>query len=178
MRLDDNIKSLDGCLERVRNLSLDLRPSILDDLGLVAALRWQLERFQERAEFQGHLTAEHIPERFEPDVETACFRVAQEALTNVARHAKAHNVEMNLRLCDEELVLSIQDDGIGFDSGKALAEAVHGKSFGVLGMQERVALLDGRLEINSSVGKGTVIGVWLPLRVPRKQQDDHQNRGI
>ncbi len=177
-RLDDNIAMLNECLQRVRDLSLDLRPSILDDLGIVAALRWQLERLQQRAGFQGHLTVEHIPERLGPDVETACFRVAREALTNIAKHAKAHNVEMNLTFSDEELVLSIQDDGIGFDSAKALEEATHGKSFGVLGMQERVALLGGKFELNSSVGKGTIVDVRLPLRVPNKQQHDHQNGGI
>jgi PAS domain S-box-containing protein len=169
VRLDDNIAMLNECLQRVRDLSLDLRPSILDDLGIVAALRWQLERLQQRAGFQGHLTVEHIPERCEPNVETACFRVAREALTNIAKHAKAHIVEMNLAFSNEELILSIHDDGIGFDSGMVLEEVARGKSFGILGMQERIALLGGKFEISSSVGKGTSIGVRLPSRVSRKQ---------
>jgi signal transduction histidine kinase len=165
-RLDDNIRSIDACLQTVRNLSLNLRPSVLDDLGLVAALRWQLERLQERAGFQGRLTTKDIPERLEPDVTIACFRVAQEALTNIARHAKAHNVEVTLEQRNKEIFLSIRDDGVGFDFARALANAIHGKSFGVLGMQERVALFGGTLEFDSATGKGTTVNVRLPLRVP------------
>jgi signal transduction histidine kinase len=120
---------------------------------------------------------EHISEKLEPDVETACFRIAQEALTNVARHAKAHSVEMNLRLCNQELVLSIQDDGIGFDPGEALAQAVHGKSFGVLGMQERVSLMGGKLEIKSVPQQGTSVNIRLPLRqLARKGQSRLEER--
>jgi PAS domain S-box-containing protein len=164
-RLDDNIEMLDRCLHQVRNLSLDLRPSMLDDLGLVAALRWQLERQAQRVGFQARLIAEDLPERFDPDLETTCFRIAQEALTNISRHAEASNVEIELKICKPELLLTIRDDGVGFDVDRALADGTHGKSFGILGMQERVALLDGKLEINSEEKRGTIVTVRLPLRL-------------
>jgi PAS domain S-box-containing protein len=169
-RLEDNIAMLDRCLHQVRNLSLDLRPSMLDDLGLVAALRWQLERQAERVGFQACLIAEDLPERFDPDLETTCFRIAQEALTNISRHAQANNVEIELRICQPELLLTIRDDGVGFDVDRALADATHGKSFGILGMQERVALLDGKLEINSEDKRGTIVTVRLPLRLAEKRE--------
>jgi PAS domain S-box-containing protein len=170
VRLDDNIAMLDRCLHQVRNLSLDLRPSMLDDLGLVAALRWQLERQAERVGFQARLIAEDLPERFDPDLETTCFRIAQEALTNISRHAEANNVEIEVRICKPELLLTIRDDGVGFDVDRALADSTHGKSFGILGMQERVALLDGKLAINSEDKRGTIVTVRLPLQLAEKRE--------
>jgi PAS domain S-box-containing protein len=169
LRLDDDITVLDECLHRVRDISLDLRPSVLDDLGIVAALGWQLERLQNRAGFQGHLTTENVPEKLDPDIQTACFRIAQEALTNVAKHAKAKKVNMDLRKRNEELVLVIHDDGIGFGSAEAMSGAIHGKSFGLLGMQERASLMGGNLEVSSSSGNGTTITVHLPLRSQHQQ---------
>jgi signal transduction histidine kinase len=165
LRLDDGIAILDECLQKVRNLSLDLRPSILDDLGLVAALRWQLERLDHHVGLEGRLIAEGIQERFDPDLETACFRIAQEALTNIAKHAKAHHLEIELKLCHEGLALSIRDDGVGFDVDRALTEAIHGESFGILGIQERVTLLNGKFEIKSTAGMGTIVTVRFPLRL-------------
>ena len=162
-RLNDDIMMLDACLSEVRNLSLELRPSILDDLGLIAALRWQLERFQHRAGFAGNLIAEGISERFDTDLETASFRIAQEALTNIAKHGKAHHVEIEMKQNPAELTMSIRDDGMGFDVDRAMAEAVRSKTFGILGMQERVSLLGGSLEFKSVVGKGTTVSARLPI---------------
>jgi len=163
-RLDENIASLDNCLSRVRNLSLDLRPSMLDDLGLVAALRWQLNRQAERAGFQVHLVAEDAPERLHPELETVCYRIVQEALTNIAKHAHAHNVWVELTSSDREVLLSVRDDGVGFHAESALADAPHGVSFGILGMQERASLLGGKLEIVSAMEKGTTVTARFPLR--------------
>jgi PAS domain S-box-containing protein len=163
-RLDENIASLDNCLSRVRNLSLDLRPSMLDDLGLVAALRWQLNRQAERAGFQVHLVAEDAPERLHPELETVCYRIVQEALTNIAKHAHAHNVWVELTSSDREVLLSVRDDGVGFHVESALADAAHGVSFGILGMQERASLLGGKLEIVSAREKGTTVTARFPLR--------------
>ena len=163
-RLDENIASLDNCLSRVRNLSLDLRPSMLDDLGLVAALRWQLNRQAERAGFQVHLAAEDAPERLHPELETVCYRIVQEALTNIAKHAHAHNVWVELTSSDREVLLSVRDDGVGFHVESALADAAHGVSFGILGMQERASLLAGKLEIVSAREKGTTVTARFPLR--------------
>ncbi|HQT91699.1 MAG TPA: histidine kinase, partial [Candidatus Kryptobacter bacterium] len=177
LRLDENIKMLDTCLQRVRDLSLDLRPAVLDDLGLEAALSWQLERFRQRAGFDGRITTGNIPKRLKPELETACFRIAQEAMTNITKHASAKSVKIDVAVSGDELIMRIEDDGRGFDAARALTDAVRGKSFGLLGMQERVALLGGQLDINSAKGEGTVVAVRLPLRplVPNDQEGAGEN---
>ncbi|HTR82096.1 MAG TPA: PAS domain S-box protein [Bacteroidota bacterium] len=162
-RLNDDVLMLDACLREVRNLSLDLRPSILDDLGLLAALRWQLERFQTKVGFEGRLIADGVSERFNPDLETICFRIAQEALTNIAKHSRASHVEIEMQRNGISLAMSIRDDGIGFDIDRAMTDAIQSKSFGILGMQERVSLFGGVLEFKSIRGKGTSVEVRLPV---------------
>jgi len=162
-RLNDDISMLDTCLREVRNLSLELRPSILDDLGLVAALRWQLERFQQRVGFAGNLYTDGISERLDPAIETTCFRIAQEALTNIAKHAKAHHVEIEMKRRPSELTLTIHDDGDGFDIERATADAMENRSFGILGMQERASLFGGSFEFKSAIAKGTTVSVRLPI---------------
>ena len=137
--LSETVASVEHALEQVRNLSLDLRPSLLDDLGLVAALRWYVARQTRLAGFVLHFSADDLGGRLTPALETACFRVAQEALTNVVRHAQAHEVWVALH-CQDELCLTIRDDGVGFNVAAAQARAAHGGSFGLLGMRERVAL--------------------------------------
>jgi len=169
-RLDNSVATLDQCLRQVRNLSLSLRPSMLDDLGLVAALRWQLDHLSQRVGFHAQLIADEIPGRFHPDIDTACFRIVQEALTNVARHAEANNVEVELRVRGREILLSIRDDGGGFDVERAMAGASHGTTLGILGMQERATLLDGKLEIASAGKLGTTVTARLPLRSAESQE--------
>jgi PAS domain S-box-containing protein len=169
-RLDSSVATLDQCLRQVRNLSLSLRPSMLDDLGLVAALRWQLDHLSQRVGFHAQLIADEVPGRFHPDIDTACFRIVQEALTNVARHAEANNVEVELRVRGREILVSVRDDGGGFDVERALADASHGTTLGILGMQERVTLLDGKLEITSAGKLGTTVSARFPLRLAESQE--------
>jgi PAS domain S-box-containing protein len=154
--LRDAIDSVDHAMQRVRNLALDLRPSVLDDLGLPAALRWFVDRFARDARVEAHLSIDAVP-RFAPELETACFRVAQEALTNVARHARARRVWLDLHVLAGALELSVRDDGIGFDTGAARERAVGGTSMGLLGMQERVSLVGGEFEVQSVQGGGTEV---------------------
>ena len=154
--LRDTIASVDQAMERVRDLALDLRPSVLDDLGLPAALRWYVDRFARTAHVEAHLSIDAVP-HLEADLETVCFRVAQEALTNVARHARARHVWVDLHLLPVGLELSVRDDGSGFDIGVARDHAVGGASMGLLGMQERVALVGGEFEIRSAPGGGTEV---------------------
>jgi len=156
--LRDAIASVDRAMETVRDLALDLRPSVLDDLGLPAAVRWYVDRFARATHIEAHLSIDAIP-HLAPELETACFRVAQEALTNVARHAHARNVWVDLHLVAGALDLRIRDDGIGFDAGVAREHAVGGASMGLLGMQERVALLGGEHELLSVPGGGTEVRV-------------------
>jgi PAS domain S-box-containing protein len=152
--LKDTIASVDQAMEKIRDLALDLRPSVLDDLGLPAALRWYVDRFARTAHVEAHLSIDAVP-HLEADVETVCFRVAQEALTNVARHAGARHVWVDLHLLPVGLELGVRDDGSGFDAAFARDQAVGGASMGLLGMQERVALAGGTFELRSAPGAGT-----------------------
>jgi signal transduction histidine kinase len=173
-RLEDSIRLADDTRNQVRDLSLELRPTLLDDLGLVPALRWYIDRQAQRARFLGHLSAPPGPERRLPSgVEIACFRVVQEALTNVARHSRAQRVEVELRECEGELLLAIHDDGVGFDVETALREAAHGKSMGLLGMQEWVRLTGGEVEIESARGEG----VSIRARFPRSESPPPHEEG-
>jgi PAS domain S-box-containing protein len=159
--LPEAIVSVVRAMETVRDLALNLRPAVLDDLGLPAALRWYADRFARDTGIAVHLSVEGAL-RVEPALGTACFRVAQEALTNVARHAQAQNVWLGLRLPAEGLELGIRDDGTGFNPAAAWQRAVGGGSLGLLGMEERVSLLGGKLEVRSSPGSGTEILARFP----------------
>ncbi len=178
---DARLTSLENCLhlvdqamQQVRNLSLDLRPSMLDDLGLVAALRWYIDRQASLAGFTGEFAAHVEMQRLPAPLETVCFRVVQEALTNIIRHAQARRVAVVLEQHESMLHLLIRDDGVGFDVQAAEERALHGHSLGLLGMQERVLLANGQMQIVSTpypgTQHGTEIAVSFPL-VPAYQQE-------
>jgi signal transduction histidine kinase len=171
--LEDSISLADRTLQQVRNLSLDLRPALLDDLGLVAALRWYVDRQAQRAGFTAHFAADPLESRPRPDIETACFRVAQEALTNVMRHAQAQQVRVELHQRAAGLHLLIRDDGKGFDVRAAQERAAQGMSAGLLGMQERVWLVGGQIDIESTPARGTEIRARFPL--PSHRQSSASN---
>jgi PAS domain S-box-containing protein len=159
--LEDSLAVVDQAISEVRNLSLDLRPSLLDDLGLVPALRWYVERQAQRGGFTTRLDA-GLQERLPPPLETACFRLVQEALTNVMRHAAARHVEVLLWRDGGVVELVVRDDGAGFDVAEARQRAAGGASLGLLGMQERVQLLGGTIEVHSAPGHGTQIRAHFP----------------
>jgi signal transduction histidine kinase len=161
--LRDSDDLIDRVLQQVRHMSLDLRPSVLDDLGLVASVRWYLDRAAERAGFAGQVKASPVEIHVAPEIETACFRIVQEGLTNVVRHASARRVEVALAQSQDHVSLLIRDDGIGFDVAAARQRAVRGGSLGLLGMQERVSLLGGRITIESTPRGGSAIQVRIPL---------------
>lgn len=148
--------------QQVRTLSLNLRPSVLDDLGLLAAVRWYLRERVESTGLRVTLEADEPLPRFTSLIETTCFRVLQGALTNVLKHAQARHVQVGLHFADGELRLSVHDDGRGFDVARARREAVAGKSLGLLGMEERVRLAGGQYSVGSGPGKGTEVRVTLP----------------
>ena len=151
---------------QVRELSLNLRPALLDDLGLLPALLWQFERYtahmRVRVDFE-HASLEGRPCR--PEVETAAYRIVQEALTNVARHAEASEVQVRLWVEGGRLLLRIEDQGRGFEPTITLDPE---ESSGLAGMYERAMLLGGRLRIESSPGAGTRIQAELPLGEPER----------
>ena len=162
-RLEKTVGLVDGLLQDVRKLSLNLRPPMLDDLGLVAGLRWLLDQRASAAGLLVRFEHDAFDERLEPALETACFRVAQEALTNVIRHAQAKNVFVELRREPDGVSLLVRDDGVGFVVAGAQERAARGGSLGLLGMEERAALLGGTVRVKSSLGKGTEVRGWFPL---------------
>jgi signal transduction histidine kinase len=159
----ESISLVDGAIARMRDLAQDLRPPMLDELGLAASLQWYLEREARRAGLELKLEiAPHVT-RLPPTVETTSFRVAQEAFTNVIRHAKARRVEVELGIAGDELQLVVRDDGRGFEVSEAQRRARRGESQGLLSMQERAALAGGELVIDSSPGSGTAVRARFPL---------------
>lgn len=155
-------------LEELRDLIANLRPSLLDDLGLVPALQSQVNDFERRMArselpIRARLHVEGESLRLSPDIENITYRIAQEALTNVAKHAEANKVDIYLRFGDRCLDLQVVDNGKGFDVEKALDPTSKRRAWGLLGMQERVALVGGQFNIYSNEGQGTTIDVHLPL---------------
>ena len=160
--LTDSLGLIEALVQKTRDMSLSLRPSMLDDLGLPAAVRWLTTLQAGRGKLRAEFWASPLEGRLQPALETACFRVAQEALTNVVRHAQAQEVSVALHRADGTLHLTVRDDGIGFKTD-ALEAAAVGARLGLLGMRERVTLVGGRFECRSEPGQGTEIHAWFPL---------------
>lgn len=151
---------VEDLLNRVSALSLELRPPMLDDLGLLPALLWHVNRFQEQSGVEVEFKHSGIENRrFDPQTETTAYRIVQESLTNVARHARANRVRLEVRIRGEAMEIQIEDDGAGFDPQVALA-----LNRGLSGMRERVQLVGGIFQIESETGKGARKFIRLPLR--------------
>ena len=158
--LEESKNLVNELMGKVREMSLDLRPAMLDDLGLLPTLLWYFERFTARTQVEVGFEHTGLDRRFLPEVETTAYRIVQEALTNVARHAGADGVSVRLWSNDEVLGLSIEDHGAGFD---AADESILNKSNGLAGMRERATLLGGRLTLESAPGLGTNLFAELPF---------------
>jgi len=161
-RLADSETVVAELLAKVRQMSLDLHPSVLDDLGLAPALRWCVRTRTVGSDLQVSLDLPEDLPRFEGMAEITLFRVFQETLSNVLKHAGATQLQVRLEYADERLVMTARDDGKGFDAEAARREALSGKSLGLLGMQERVRLAGGEIELSSTPGQGAEIRVSLP----------------
>ncbi len=154
-------------LDDTRRLVLDLRPTVLDDLGLVSALRQYAETHLDPLGVSYKLEARLLKERLPPSLELALFRILQEAINNCGRHANAHHVRISLEQNNGEIRAQVEDDGKGFDLW-SLLEAKDGiPPLGILGMRERAALLGGQLAIDSKPGRGTIISVSVPVGLMR-----------
>lgn len=151
---------VDDLLKRVREMSLDLRPSMLDDLGLVPALEWLVNRYAAETQMDIRLEQDTRGERYPSEVETTCYRIVQEALTNVARHARSDSAEVYIGVKDDRLLVRITDHGRGFDVHSELGAA---DKAGLRGMMERAGMVGGTLDVGSAPGKGTRISARLPL---------------
>jgi signal transduction histidine kinase len=150
-------------LEQTRLLILDLRPVVLDDLGLIPAIRWYAERHLEMTGVKVELQVTGTKGRLLPEVETTLFRIIQEAISNVAKHADASHVTISLEFMDSLVTAAIEDDGRGFDVSPTLSSEGKKQCLGFLGMQERATLLGGKLAIESRPGTGTKVLVEIPL---------------
>jgi PAS domain S-box-containing protein len=158
-RIIDMLQVLDDAVQSVRRISTELRPGLLDDLGLAAAIEWQAQEFQSRTGIGCHSRVEGDEPALEPRLATALFRIVQEALTNVARHAGASRVDVSLAEDATRVTLVVQDDGRGISE----EELRNARSLGLLGMRERVAPFCGTVDIAGRPGMGTTVRVTVPL---------------
>ncbi len=149
--------------ERVSEIALDLRPYMLDDLGLLPTLRWYVNRYTKRLNIEVEIEAMSLEERLPPQVETALYRVVQEALTNVARHAQANRVSVRLERKESTVTVFVEDDGRGFDVEKIAGPHPPERGAGLLGIRERVASLGGTFSIQSRPGQGTRLTIEIPV---------------
>ena len=142
----------------MRRLAVELRPAVLDDFGLVPALERLIDAFAEQSDVRVDFGSALGERRLPSDVETALYRVVQESLTNIVKHANARNISVSLVRRESGVAAVVEDDGAGFDQRTMRAEGI-----GLLGMRERLALLDGRLEVESRPGAGTTVVAEVPL---------------
>ena len=168
--VDDAQAIVQTLIQRVRDMSLDLRPFMLDDFGLAAALGWYTDRFASRTGIRVHLTDRGLDRRFSLAVETTAYRIVQEALTNSAKHGRASEVTIVVEAGNGVLMLSVSDNGTGFDP-----EVVRnsGRANGIVGMRERAMSVGGALRIGSRLGGGTRIDVSMPTRVSNQWKRIH-----
>ncbi|MEK7875700.1 MAG: PAS domain S-box protein, partial [Pseudomonadota bacterium] len=171
LKIEECAQIADAALQQLRTLMLDLRPPQLDELGLAVALRAHAERVVTPANLALHFSGPAVPPQTPPAVEIVCFRIAQEALTNILRHAGARNVWIELAVDGDGLKLAVRDDGKGFDLAEAHRRAIGGGSIGLLSMEERTALADGRLEISTAPGAGTTVRAMFSLQAARSTVD-------
>ncbi|HLK58278.1 MAG TPA: PAS domain S-box protein [Chthonomonadaceae bacterium] len=162
-KLDGMTDLIDTTIQTVRRIATELRPAVLDTLGLVSALEWQAQEFQKRTGIRCDFFVESAEVALERADSTAVFRIFQETLTNITRHAQATYVEARLSANEESLVLEVRDNGIGM----VAASCSGAPSFGLLGMQERALLLGGELLVKGEPGRGTTVTLCIPL--PRTQ---------
>lgn len=169
LQAESMAKMIDATVLAVRRIASDLRPWLLDELGLSAAIEWLLEDFGKRSGIEYTLRRSHDEFDFDSQCATAIFRILQESLTNVARHAQASKVAVALLDTGDEIVLSIKDNGKGMDAN---ADKKSGISYGLLGIRERAYALGGELKIESSPGQGTLVEVTIPKAALKEERSE------
>jgi two-component system sensor histidine kinase UhpB len=160
-RLEEARMLTDQSLSMTRELSMQLRPSMLDELGLVPTIRWYVKHFAKRMNIHTRFECNDTIGGLAPEIEINLYRTVQEALTNVARHAEAEKVLVRLTKREGGLEIVVQDDGRGFDVRQTMEHVSKGHGLGLLGIRERITSLGGRFEIDSQPGKGTRVSVWI-----------------
>jgi len=162
-RIDETVDLADRMIQRIREISLDLRPPLIDELGLVPALSGYLESISERTGIKISVSGDKELGPLPAHVPITAFRIVQEAVTNVIRHAGSCRIDVVVRRNGSGIEVSVTDDGKGFDVAETMDHSATGKAIGLLGMQERVGMVGGEIEIDSAPGAGTRIRVRLPL---------------
>jgi signal transduction histidine kinase len=163
--LQDIRQRIGVSLQGIRRFSQDLRPSIIDDLGLLPAVQWLVKQKSEDSGIEIELKILGKEQRLLPEMELILFRIVQEALTNAGKHAQATAAEVNLEFTGSQVAVTIRDNGKGFQLPDTVGDLSHSGKLGLVGMHERVSLLSGTLDIQSQVGKGTVVKVSVPLTI-------------
>ena len=158
-KIHEMVRLIEETIVSVRRISANLRPNILDDLGLVTALQWHSVEVEKRFGIKINFVSEFDVVEVPVATATGLFRIYQEALTNAVRHANAHQVSSTLQMADNKIILQIQDDGKGMDIDNDLKK----KSFGLLGIKERAFVMGGQYELKSEPGKGTRLLVSIPV---------------
>ncbi|HET8782999.1 MAG TPA: PAS domain S-box protein [Pyrinomonadaceae bacterium] len=173
MSINDNLKVIDEAVDQIRDLSVDLRPLLLDDLGLVVALRWYLGRQTRNLGIPAKFVSGSLDEddRFSSELETACFRIVQEGVTNVVRHARATRISVRLERVVSDLVLLITDDGAGFDA-RMIRTGSGMATLGLRGMEERAQAVGGTITIDSAPALGTEICARFPIKGEKRRDAD------
>lgn len=166
-KINKAITLVDTSIKTVRKISSALRPQMLDELGLAAAIEWLSNDFKRRSGIQCNLDLQDI-DYLEPNISISLFRIFQAALANIMLHSKAKSISVKLELSDEVLLLSVKDDGIGVTQEKINSS----KSFGIVGMSERAEQINGSFEINSEINKGTEIKVTVPVTSKKNRYEN------
>ena len=163
--IDESLQIVGKAIQQVREMSLNMRPQMLDDFGLVATLQWFIERQRKHSGFEIFFDARIAGLELSADSKITCYRIVQEAITNIQRHAQAEHAWITYDESDVGVTLSVRDDGRGFDVIASEQRISRGHCLGLLGIRERVELLDGKCEIRSESGVGTTIHVFLPSQL-------------
>jgi len=163
-RIDSLNKLIDRTIQSVRRISAELRPGVLDDLGLISALEWYVDEYQQRTKIECELMLGEISNNIGNDVSIAIYRIIQESLTNVVRHAKASKIILSLKSDEFNIYLKIQDNGVGYNNDSSKSE----KSIGILGMEERVHILGGTFSIQGAKREGAIVKVEIPIKIKNK----------
>lgn len=163
-RLNEANAFVDTLTDQVRSLSLELRPTMLHDLGLRSTLRWYIGNYARRQDKEIVFDVDDLPNQLPEEVEITTYRIIQEALTNISRHAGANSINLRIICCDDYIRAVIEDDGCGFDPAAVAAGELSGSGIGLVMMRERVSALGGQLEISSQPGLGTRITADIPCK--------------
>jgi PAS domain S-box-containing protein len=172
-RIQQISKLVAATMEEIRSIGQALRPTMLDDLGLIPTLRWFTKDFSRQLSIPVHFSSRGDPKRLTPEVKITIYRIIQEGLNNIAKHSKATQASVSLQVEDRACCLEIKDNGIGIEAEKVLKSTDARRGFGVFNIRERASLLGGKLEIQSDKGKGTTLSVTIPVL---KGEPDEQSQ--